>query len=1135
MTPTYLPPRDWETPAVVERNREPAHATLMPYPDDTLALQGNRMASPFCQLLNGKWRFHLAPNPDAAPPDFPRPDYDDSGWDTVTVPGNWQLQGYDIPYYTDLQLPFPLDYLPGVPPDDNPTGCYRRRFTIPESWAGRQVFLTFEGVDSAFHVWVNGRLVGYSQDSRLPAEFNITPYLHPGSNTLAVRVYRWSDGTYLENQDMWRLSGIFRDVYLWAAPDIHIRDFHIQTRFDPAYRDAVLTAQVSLRRYTGHPAADCRLELHLFDAAGKPLWFDPPAAETAVPLGGETSLHFVQPVAAPHPWSDEQPYLYTLLLRLVGPDGRLLEVESCRVGFRQVEIINGQLCLNGKPILIRGVNRHEHHPDTGHTVDEATMLADIRLMKQFNINAVRTSHYPNHPRWYELCDEYGLYVLDEANIECDGALDRLAHDPDWQTAFMARVSRMVERDKNHPCVIIWSLGNESGFGANHRAAAEWVRARDPSRPIHYHPAGNDPMVDILAPMYPAVDTIIQMAQQPDPRPIIMCEYAHAMGNAVGNLKEYWEAIHRYPRLQGGFIWDWVDQGLRRRLPDGQEFFAYGGDFGDYPNDGHFCLNGLTWPDRRPHPALWEVKKMYEPLQVEPVDLATGRLRLVNRFAFTNLSRFRLSWRVEASGAVIAQGDLPGPDLPPGQSAGLAVPFPWPRLPSGGELFLSLHLSLPDDVPWAGAGHELAWAQFRLPGSPARVSARKPADLPPLHLHTGETEIRVAGRSTSWQFDRRSGRLAGWQVGGQALLTCGPRHNFWRAPTDNDMGMWGVHKLALQWYDAGLHCLAETAAETEAHPLPDGGVAVTVRSVVAPPRPNEPPRSARWQEFLAQLTDILYQFWNRAELAQLAAEMGVSLPDTAGPRVQSVRALVSACEQAGRVQPLFEAAYRRLLDASAEKTMETIKKRLEQFYGLSPQAFQAAFTAAYSARFDCTTRYHLSPDGAVRLEVQVVPADGLPPLPRVGLVMALPEQYRHFTWYGRGPHETYPDRKEGAMVGLYRGTVEEQFTPYIKPQENGSKTDVRWAELTDDAGRGLRVEGDPLLNVSVSRYTDHDLAQARHLHDLRPRAEAILRLDHAQCGLGNESCGPGVLPPYLLTAAEYRYALCLRPVGFWEGD
>ncbi|MCJ7580135.1 MAG: beta-galactosidase, partial [Candidatus Aminicenantes bacterium] len=528
------------------------------------------------------------------------------------VPSNWQMEGYGIPIYLNHPYPFKKNP-PYIQHEYNPVGSYRTEFEIPESWGNRQVFLNFDGVESAFYLWINGQKVGYSQGSRTPAEFNVTQYLKPGKNILAAEVYRWSDGSYLECQDFWRLSGIFRDVYLHSAPQVHIRDFEVITDLDENYTHSNLKVITKITNYS-LSSQNVQLELSIRDNKGLPIGRDPFIKDTIenFPSGEGKKITIETIVQNPAKWSAESPTLYTLLLVLRDMDGNILEVESSRFGFREVAMKNGQLLVNGIPVLLKGVNRHEHDPITGHYVSEASMIQDIKLMKQFNLNAVRTSHYPNTPLWYDLCDEYGIYLIDEANIESHGMGYRpdttLGNNPEWEDAHMERIIRMVERDKNHPSVIIWSMGNEAGDGVNFEACSAWIHERDSQRPVHYERAGQRAHVDIVSPMYMRIEGLIKYASQPQDRPLILCEYAHAMGNSVGNLQDYWDVIEREPQLQGGFIWDWVDQALARTTSDGRPFFAYGGDFGDNFNDGNFLCNGLIQPDRTPNPHFYEVKK-----------------------------------------------------------------------------------------------------------------------------------------------------------------------------------------------------------------------------------------------------------------------------------------------------------------------------------------------------------------------------------------------------------------------------------------------------------------------------------------------------------------------------------------------
>jgi beta-galactosidase/beta-glucuronidase len=1084
---------DWENPLVQGRGRLPAHATLMPYPDEAMAARGVRLESPYCRLLNGEWQFHLAANPSVAPP-FHRLNFDARAWAMIQVPGNWQLQGYDVPYYTDVQLPFPPDDAPRVPTQDNPTGCYRRSFTIPPKWDGRRVFLTFEGVDSAFHAWVNGAEVGFSKDSRLPAEFEITPFLRDGENLLAVRVYRWSDGGYLENQDMWRLSGIFRNVYLWSAPQAHIRDFHIHADWNPQTRQGVLDVQVFLDLPADPPHAP-EVGLRLLSAEGKEIFAD------IQPVGDDETgmLNFHAELLDIQPWLDEAPVLYMLLLSLRAAGGEPFEILSARAGFRRVEIVAGQLCLNGQPLLIKGVNRHEHDMLTGHAITEASMEDDIRLMKQFNINAVRTSHYPNCPRWYELCDQYGILLFAEANIECDGALAYLSKDESWREAFLARFSRMVANYRNHPSVIVWSLGNESGCGSNHQVMAEWARQNDPSRPLHYHPAGEGPLTDIIAPMYPSVAQIVELAEKDDPRPVIMCEYAHAMGNAVGNLKEYWEAIAAYRRLQGGFIWDWVDQAFYRQAEDGTVWWAYGGDFGDQPNDGPFCMNGLLAANRSPHPAAWEVKKIYQPVEMQAVGLPAGRLRLHNRYRFSTLQHLKACWMITSNGIQLAAGELAGLDLQPGAS--LEITLPKQALEVAKQtapVFVEISLRLAEDVTWAAQGHEVAWEQFELAGyqPPARRAASP--SLPAISAH--------------------------YPVTLNGLLTCPPRLNYWRAPTDNDIGTYGAERMLFAWRDAGLDRLEESIQDVH-----QTTTRVTVVSRLIP-RPSDG-HSMWWGWLLGQVRILLAQCWDERSLAKIAAELGVDYGGLPGEKkFERVQALTGAFDLMNGYD-LLQVVYRWLTTTTDRDAFDSLKGRLQKLVVLSRPAFLEHFSRRDAVYFDCQATWAFT-GAEIALQTKIEPYGELPNLPRVGWQLHLPASYDRLWWYGRGPLESYPDRKQGMRIGLYHGRVDEQCTPYGRPQENGSKSDVRWAACLDCAGSGLMVIGEN-LHVSAHRFDAAALEGARHLHEIQRGEETIFTIDFLHAGLGNASCGPGVLPQYTIPPRKMEFEMILRVLG--EGE
>ncbi len=1124
---------DWENPQVVGRNKEPGHVSLTPYADLATALAGDRSASPYFRLLNGDWKFKWAPNPDAAPASFYEDDFDVSGWDTLPVPSNWQMHGYDYPHYTNIVYPFSPDICPQVPHDDNPTGSYRTEFTIPAEWDGRQIFLVFDGVDSAFYLWVNGQLVGYSQDSRVPAEFNITRYVRPGQNSLAVRVYRWSDGTYLEDQDMWWLSGIYRDVYLFSTPAVHIRDFWARTEFDREYRDATLHVQVNLKNYGDAPVQGYSVSAELLDADGRQVFAVPVTPGVPTAQHSEVIFYLHQPVAGPRQWSAEAPYLYTLLLSLRGPDGDVIEVESCRVGFRQVEIKDGRLWINGVPVLLKGVNRHEFDPDRGRALTVESMIEDIRLMKQFNVNAVRTCHYPDDPRWYDLCDQYGLYLIDEANLESHGVWDKLAKDPAWKTAFVERAVRMVERDKNHPGVIIWSLGNESGYGPNFDAMADWIRAHDRTRPIHYESAGHAPVVDMVSVMYPRVDRLIELAEKPgETRPLLMCEYAHSMGNSTGNLKEYWEAIRSHKRLIGGFIWDWMDQGIRQRTPEGEEWFAYGGDFGDVPNDLNFCLNGLISPDRNPHPGLWEHKKVLEPVVVEAVDLPAGKVKITNGYDFSDLSGLDISWRLSADGGTLQTGSLPRLTLAPGQSQAVTVPFRPPTdLKPGAEVFLMLSFTLAQATLWADQGHEVAWAQFPVPVEVLANPVLRLADMPALQLAEAGDTITVSGPDFKLVFSQAAGRLTSFQYDGAELVKQGLALNLWRAPTDNDANTWGEEKAAIRWRESGLDLLRERAEAVTARQVAPQVVQVKVRTVAEPEGDLSERKRVRWNQLLGQFVQVFTEFLDEAGVRTLCSRLAVSYDDLPGAgKADKIKALVAACDRQERVSELARAGYQVLMEVAAQAMPDWTKEMLNRLQSASPDELKRQFGPHDTAHFECDYTYTVYGSGDVVVETHVVPRGNLPPLPRIGLTLGLPGATNTFTWYGRGPVETYSDRKLGAPVGVYRGTVDEQYVPYIMPQENGNKTDVRWAALTDDGGLGLLAVGMPLLNVSAHHFTAQDFTGAMHTYDLKRRDEVTLNLDHAQSGLGNASCGPGTLPQYLVEPKETTFCLRLRPLS-----
>ncbi len=1220
---------DWEDPAVIGKNKEAARCTSLPYPDVSTARIGTREASPFHQSLNGQWRFHWVPAPGQRPEGFYRPEYDVSEWDLIQVPSNWQLQGYGQPRYLNVPYVFPADP-PRIPHDDNPVGSYRTEFEVPDQWRGRQVFLHFAGVKSAFYVWINGQQVGYSQGGMTPAEFNITRYLRPGANILACEVYCWSDGSYLECQDMWRLAGIYRDVFLFSTPTVQVRDFFVRCDLDENYRDAVLNVTVSLRNCEAEAAGRHSVELHLVDPEGASVGPHPLATGSIEGLaGGSEGLVKIQArVANPRKWTAETPNLYSVLLELSDNLGHCLEVRRCGFGFREVEMKGGQLLVNGRAILVKGVNRHEHDPNHGRAIPFERMVQDVELMKRHNINTVRTSHYPDDPRWYELCDRYGLYVIDEANIESHGMGYQpertLGNDPAWLEAHLDRTVRMVERDKNHPCVIVWSLGNEAGDGVNFEATSAWIHQRDASRPVLYERAmdyGNHtarPHSDIVSPMYPGVNWLLDYAAKRTDRPMIMCEYAHAMGNSVGNLQKYWDAIEAHDHLQGGCIWDWVDQGLAAKsapktrvrdhsryghtgtvratvvegvrgkairdgfviLPDhhgldvvgqeltieawvhpdpstgpgpivskgdtqyalkiagdgqaleffiydgiwitcraplpedwtqrwhhvagvydckklqvfidgqvrgthphtgriqrcsspvnvgrnsayrnrrfsgaidevrvhdralasselnrldakpsassvlwltfdsedlrqvggGQEFWAYGGDFDDHPSDGNFCCNGLVRPDRSPNPSLYEVRKVYQYIKTDPIDLAAGRLRVRNAYGFLNLDFVDVLWDLQADGKVLQHGSLPKLALPAACEQQVTVPFDRPDVAPGTEYWLNIRFSLAKDTLWAKRGHVVAWDQFKLPFDVPPAPRADASAMPPLKMTEATDAVVVTGASFNLVIGVTSGAIESFEHGGRQLLAGPLVPNFWRVPIDNDEG-------------------------------------------------NGMPRRQG--------------IWRQAGQRRRVSGIEVRQPDPQTARI----------------------------------------------------AVQGTVPAGDST---CHTTYTVYGSGEVVVDHHFEPVGELPDLPRFGMQMAVPGELDTMTWYGRGPHETYWDRKTGAAVGVYSGSVEEQMHHYVRPQENGNKTDVRWVALTNDAGDGLLAVGIPLLSVSAWPYTMLDLETADHPYELPQRDTITVNLDYRQMGVGGDnSWGARTHAEYTLPARPYTYRYRLVPLA-----
>ncbi len=1008
------PPPPWQDPRVFEIGREPPRANFVPFRDRERALAGDPARSAMRRSLNGVYRFRWVPRPAERIPGFFEPGFDASDWDRIPVPSNWEMLGYGYPVYRDEAYGFPPDP-PRVPESDNPVGAYRRRFRIPAEWEGHEIFLRFEGAYSAMSVWVNGEFVGYAEGSRAPSEFRITEALErgpaSGEHLLALEVIRWSDGSYLEGQDFWRISGVDRDVWLLARPPTRIRDFRVTADREPD-GDGRLDLEVEL---AGDEAGH-EVRYELFDPDGLPV-LSGTVVPTAAGVGSVSAP--VGPVAA---WTAETPNLYRLLLTLIGANGTSREIVSSRIGFRRVATDeNGRLLVNGRPITLFGVNRHEHDHRSAHRIDEAGMIEDIRLMKSLNINAVRAAHYPNLPRWYELTDEYGLYVVDEANIEAHGMVfhpeGTLANRPEWEDAHLERTRRMLARTRNHPSVIIWSLGNEAGDGRAFDRAAAWIRDQRTGRPILYEPAGERELVDIVAPMYVRPYWFERYGRSGAPKPFLLIEYAHAMGNSVGGLADTWDILDRYPNLVGGFIWDWVDQTLEARDEAGRPYRAYGGDFGPpgVPTDGNFLANGLVSSDRKPHPHAFEVQKVYQPVRIEMP--APGLLRLGNRRAFTDLADLDGSWEIHADGEPVASGALPRLAVPPGESGDVPLALPEDD-GSGRERLLTVRFRTREAAPLLPQGHEVAWEQFALPGF-------APSSKPPtgaLAVRETPEAVEIAGEDFSAQFDPEIGILSGLRFQGRTLIERGPVPNFWRAPTDNDYGY------------------------------------------------AQPIRSGVWRRA------------GRPPARQLES---------------------------------FEVE-------QGEATVRVISRFRIRSVG-----------AAYRLE------HEIFPDGTIAVEASLTEVDeDLPEIPRFGALFSLPGALNQVAWYGRGPFENYWDRRTAARVGRHRRPVREMAHAYVRPQETGNRTDVRWAALTPEAGGGpgLLVMGLPTVDFSalphrISDLDDGETKRRRHAVDLIPRDdETTLLVDLRQQGVGgDDSWGATPRHPYTIQPAPLSYRFLLRPL------
>ncbi len=1056
----FAAPNDWENTSVNSINREPARAYSMPLADGKDALTDDlEPSTPYRISLNGIWKISWCGDPKLRPLDFWKTDYSDADWFTIDVPSCVEMRGFGSPGYTNVKYPHANKW-PHILDRDtekgdyNPVSSYRRTFTVPAEWKGREVFLRFDGVYSAYYVWVNGMKVGYAEDSKLPSEFNVTKYIKDGENLLAVEVYRWCDGSYVEDQDMFRYSGIYRDVTLFATPRTELNDFYVTTQLDAAYSNADLRVAVKARSMDGK-CGNAVVSAALYDAGfGKVC--DLPAVKFFVPTtgaaNGETLSVRVRNV---HLWSAEDPYLYTLVMTLVDSVGRK-DVRACRVGFREVKIAGNAIVFNGRKIKFKGVNRHECSVDNGRSVSMEEMLKDITLFKQFNINTVRTCHYPDHHSWYDLCDRYGIYVVAEANVE--------AHEPgygkeglgiheEWYKTIMERNVNNVMNYRNHAAVTLWSMGNETGHGDGFRNAIKAVRQLDPTRPIHWERGNAD--ADVDSKMYPTVEWLDKRGQLGDGmisdmgdrsqfknKAFFMCEYAHAMGNAIGNFQEYWDVYYKYDSLAGGCIWDWVDQAVWKytdrinpKTGRRERFLAYGGDFDEVPNDGPFCVNGVVDPFRNVSAKLVEVGHVHRNLVVEKFDPATGDAALWNRFGFTPASAFDGSWELLRDGRPVASGDFAVPAVPPLSRGKFTVLLPAEKMSDPGEYFVNFSFKLRDDTIWAKKGHVVARDQLAVKNVPqvaAEVAGERPV------VAEDDRTVAVSAKGTKAVFCRKSGTLCELSFDGRVVLrdlapgvVSGPQLTCERAFTDNDRWLrdgaaWSVDRKK-SFYASGL-----------------------------------------------------------TQLRHHARPIKVVFPE----------------------------------GASSVKVVAAVE-----------------VTGSKSAGFSHEAEWTFFADGTLSVKNTVTPHGVMPPaLPRLGTTWKLDKSLEKMAYYGRGPRENYIDRCTGSFLGWWESTVTDQYEPYVRPQDNGYKCDVRSVRFTDDDGFGVEFRGDVPLFVQALHYGMEDLEFARHRNGenryrspLRKRAEVVLNLDVRQLGLGGASCGPTPMAKYIFPIRKETWTISIAPV------
>lgn len=1028
----------WENPAIIQENKEKAHVIALPYDDFDAALA--RGESPYKKTLNENWRFYWQMGVEGLPDNFQAEDFDDGSWDEIEVPGVWQLQGYGKPIYLSSSYPDAIetakDKIPAINHAKNEVGIYRRTFTVPAQWEGKQLFIHFGAVKSAFFLYINGKRVGYSQGSMTPAEFRITDYVHAGENQLTAEVYRYSDGTYLEDQDMWFLSGIYREVFLYAENEIYLRDFYARAELDESCEDATLSVWTGVANFGREAAEDIVLEASL---VGKTTIEFEPLALVALP--GDTRSFFTADIEKPLQWSAETPNLYTLVLTLRQGE-RVLSCKSVRIGFKRIEIKGEQLLVNGSPVLLKGVNRHDFDPDHGWAVPRERYYEDLGLMKRANINAIRTSHYPDDPFFYDLCDEYGFYVMDECDMETHGVRRKNVpgSNPMWTQAVVDRARRMVIRDRNHACVCIWSLGNEAGDGENFKYMKQAILYHDDSRPVHYEGDFDLTTSDFISRMYPngemmeklgnrqpvtvsvfenianslAADNKPISAEMYRGKPVVLCEFAHAMENSLGNFQEFMDAFEKYDNLCGGFIWDFVDQAIRKK-ENGMDKWLYGGDFGEGATSAYFCANGIIAADRTPHPSYYEVKKVYQPIKAEEKNLISGKIVVHNKFLFSDLSGFALVWTVQAAGETIQEGRIDELEILPGDSAEISLPYDLTDLPAS-ECILTVSFVTKKDLPWAQAGFEAAWDQFILKKEVDTRCIRKGPAIK--FKHSGKF-IYISGGCFNVVFE--DGILTTLSYNGKPYLSQGGgiRPNFFRALTDNDIGTFNFAPQFAAVNPENLWKLANKALRTRSMTVSQGAG-------------NEAVVSVKW----------FTPFTRKVE-----------------------------------------------------------------------------------------TQYRFLPDGTII--VQHMASSLATNLLRVGLRMTLPAGLDQVNWYGRGFQETYCDRKTGAKIGRYEASVADLETPYMRPQENGNRVDVRSLEIRREDGSGLCFKALPgtVFEFSAHHYSLEALEKARHQHELVREGNTFLYLDARQCGVGGDMPGMACLrEPYILhSGVPYSFRFTISPL------